>query len=62
MNGKYTTKELVLYVAVAVVATLFLALMFNVVTSSLYYKPEVPTMERVLVQDRPYVPEAGSHD
>ena len=62
MSRKYTTKELVLYVAVAVAATLFLALLFNVVTSVLYYKPEVPSMERILVQDRSYVPEAGSHD
>lgn len=60
MSRKYTTKELVLYVAVSVVATLLVVLLFNVVTSALYYKPDVPSQERVLVVDKQYAPEVTS--
>lgn len=60
MSRKYTTKELVLYVAVSVVATLLVVLLVNVVTSALCYKPDVPSQERVFVLDKHYVPEVTS--
>lgn len=56
MNNKYTTGEVVLYVATSVVAIVLVVLLCNVVMSALSYEPTVPSTERVVVYDRTYNP------